>query len=162
MFCWLVETRIQLLFLDSFALKEGKAVSVRVECEKLSLTNGHEQVDRLWVRVRDHGNKGSFVVGVYYRPPDQVEPVNEVFFLQLWEASWWQAVVLLGALTTLISAGKVAQRAVGKPGGSWNASSTTSCDKKLMALGGVIQYWPCCSPMQINWLVPSGLEAAWV
>jgi len=73
--------------LDSFALKEGKAVSVRVECEKLSLTNGHEQVDRLWVRVRDQGNKGSFVVGVYYRPPDQVEPVNEVFFLQLWEAS---------------------------------------------------------------------------
>jgi len=36
------------------------------------------------------------VVGVYYRPPDQEELTDKVFFLQLQEASRSQALVLLG------------------------------------------------------------------
>jgi len=36
------------------------------------------------------------VVGVYSRPPDQGEPVDEVFLLQLPEASSLQALVLMG------------------------------------------------------------------
>lgn len=36
------------------------------------------------------------MVGVYYRLPDQQENVDELFFLQLQEASHWQALVLLG------------------------------------------------------------------
>jgi len=54
--------------------------------EKLPLRNDHKQVKSLWVRIRDRGNKGSLVVGVYYRLPDQVESVDEAFFLQLQEA----------------------------------------------------------------------------
>jgi len=35
-------------------------------------------------------------MGVYYRPPDQVEPTDEAIFLQLQEASRSQSLVLLG------------------------------------------------------------------
>ncbi|GAB0196022.1 hypothetical protein GRJ2_002067500 [Grus japonensis] len=38
----------------------------------------------------------NFVVGVYYRPPDQGEEVDEEFFLQLQEASCSQALILIG------------------------------------------------------------------
>jgi len=58
------------------------------------------------VRVRDGSNKGSLVAGIYYRPPDQLEPVDEAFFLQLQEhgfSSFWQS------STTLTTAGKVAR-----------------------------------------------------
>lgn len=60
----------------------GIAIYIKIgrECE-LSLKNGHKQVEGLWVRVRDQGNKKSLVAGVYYRPPDKVEPVDELFFL---------------------------------------------------------------------------------
>ena len=36
------------------------------------------------------------MAGIYYSPPDQVEPVDEVLFLQLQKASCSQAPVLLG------------------------------------------------------------------
>ncbi|KAM6103455.1 uncharacterized protein LJ206_014212 [Theristicus caerulescens] len=76
----------------------GVALYVKklMECEELSLKNSHEQVERLWVRIRDRGNKGNLVVGVYCRPPDQGEPIDKDFFLQLQEASHSQALVLLG------------------------------------------------------------------
>jgi len=67
-----------------------------IQCEELSLKNGHEQVESLWVRIRDRGNKGNLVVGVYYRPPDQGEPTDEAFFLQLQEALCSQFLILLG------------------------------------------------------------------
>ncbi|KAK4828983.1 hypothetical protein QYF61_001639 [Mycteria americana] len=67
-----------------------------IGCEELSLKNSHEQVESLWVRIRDQGNKGNLVVGVYYRTPNQGEPIDEAFFLQLQEASHLQALVLLG------------------------------------------------------------------
>lgn len=53
-----------------------------VQYEELSLKNNHEEVEGLWVWVRDWGNKGTFVVGVCYRLPDQAEPI-EAFFLLL-------------------------------------------------------------------------------
>jgi len=61
----------------------GNALYIKksVHCEGLSLKNSHEQVESLWVRIRDRGNKGNLVVGVYYRLPDQGEPVDEAFFL---------------------------------------------------------------------------------
>ncbi|PKU41806.1 rna-directed dna polymerase from mobile element jockey-like [Limosa lapponica baueri] len=48
--------------------------------DDLSLKNGHEQIESLWVRIRD--NKGNLVVGVYYRPPNQGEPIDEAFLLR--------------------------------------------------------------------------------
>ncbi|KAK4830418.1 hypothetical protein QYF61_011042 [Mycteria americana] len=82
------------------ARKEGKGVALYIkkwiECEEPSLKNSHEQAESLWVRIRDRGNKGNLVVGVYYRPPNQGEPIDEAFFLQLQEASRSQPLVLLG------------------------------------------------------------------
>ena len=42
----------------------------RIDCEKLSLKNSHEQVESFWVRIRDRGNKSNLVADVYYRLPD--------------------------------------------------------------------------------------------
>jgi len=71
--------------------KEGGSITLYIkegmECEVLSLKSGHKQAESLCVRVRNRGNKGSLMVGVYYSLPDQVEPVDEAFFLQLQEES---------------------------------------------------------------------------
>jgi len=39
---------------------------------------------------------GDFIVGVYYRPPDQEKEEDEAFYKQLKAASQSQALVLLG------------------------------------------------------------------
>ena len=49
-----------------------------------------------WVQTKERSGKGQLVVGVYNRPPDQGEPVDEAFLLQLPEASSLQALVLMG------------------------------------------------------------------
>ncbi|KAK4826878.1 LOW QUALITY PROTEIN: hypothetical protein QYF61_011997 [Mycteria americana] len=67
-----------------------------IDCEDLSLKNRHKQVESLWVRIRDQGNKGNLVVGVYYRLLNQGETIDEACLLQLQEASCSQAIVLLG------------------------------------------------------------------
>ena len=60
------------------------------------------------------------MVGVYYRPPNQREPTDEAFFLQLQEASCSQALVLLGDFN--------------HPDICWN-SSTASCRQSRRLLG---------------------------
>lgn len=50
-----------------------------IECEELSQKNSHEQVRSPWVTVRDQGSKGSLVISVYYRTPNQAVPVDEAF-----------------------------------------------------------------------------------
>jgi len=77
-----------------------------IECEELSLKNSQEQVESLWVRIRDGGNKGNLVVGAYYRLPDRGEPTDEAFFLQLQKASRSQVLVLLGYLSHPKTAGR--------------------------------------------------------
>jgi len=93
-------------------------VKESIPCEELSLKNSHEQVESPWVSIRDRGNKANLMAGVYYRLPDQGEPIDKAFLLQLQEASRSQALVLLGDLNHLTSAGKAAQRAAGDPGDS--------------------------------------------
>jgi len=63
---------------------------------QLSLKNSHEQVESLWVRIRDQGSKGNLVAGVYYRLPAEVEPTDKAFLLQLHEALGSQSLILLG------------------------------------------------------------------
>lgn len=76
----------------------GVALYVKkwTDCEVLPLGNCHEQSESLWVKIRDQNNKGQLVIGVYYRLPDQREPVNEAFLLLLQEASHSQALILMG------------------------------------------------------------------
>ena len=54
-----------------------------IDGEELLLKNRQEQVESLWVKIRGGTNKGQLVVGVYYRPPDQEEPVDEISLLLL-------------------------------------------------------------------------------
>ncbi|GAB0208952.1 hypothetical protein GRJ2_003360900 [Grus japonensis] len=46
--------------------------------------------------MKGQANMGDTVVGVYYRPPDQEEEVDEAFYRQLEVASQSQALVLMG------------------------------------------------------------------
>jgi len=75
-----------------------------IQCEELSLKNSHEQVESLWVKIRDRGNKENLVVEpvvAYYRLPDQWEPADKAFLLQLQEASLSQSFILLGGFNHL-------------------------------------------------------------
>jgi len=42
-----------------------------------------EQVESLWVKIRDRTNKGHLVFRVHYRLPYQGEPADQAFLLQL-------------------------------------------------------------------------------
>ena len=64
-----------------------------IECEELSLKNSHEQVESLWIRIRDRDNKANLMVAVYYRLPDQGKPIHEAFLLQPQEALCSQTLV---------------------------------------------------------------------
>jgi len=76
----------------------GVALYVReqLECIELGLEANEEQVESLWVRIKGQAHKGDITVGVYYRPPDQEEEVDEAFYRQLQAASQSQALVLMG------------------------------------------------------------------
>jgi len=67
-----------------------------MQFEELFLKNSHEQVESLGALQLETGEKGNLVVGVYYRPPDQGEPTDEAFFLQLQKALHLQSLILLG------------------------------------------------------------------
>ncbi|KAK4820612.1 LOW QUALITY PROTEIN: hypothetical protein QYF61_001918 [Mycteria americana] len=80
--------------------KAGEAVEVALyvrEClDSLELDDGDDRVECLWVRIRGKANKADIVVGVCYRPPNQDEEADEVFYKQLGEASRSLALVLVG------------------------------------------------------------------
>ena len=76
----------------------GVALYVRkwIDCEELCLRNSHDQVESLWVKIKDRSSKGHLVAGVCYRPSDQEEAVDKAFLLQLQEVSRSRALVLMG------------------------------------------------------------------
>jgi len=76
----------------------GVALYVRkwIDCEELCLRNSHDQVENLWVNIKDQSSKGHVGAGVCYRPPDQEEAVDKAFLLQLQEVSRSLAPVLMG------------------------------------------------------------------
>jgi len=55
-----------------------------------------EQIESLWIRIKGQAHMGDVIVGVYYRPPEQEEEVDEAFYRQLKVASQSQAPVLVG------------------------------------------------------------------
>lgn len=131
-------------------------IKKRIKYGELSLKNGQEPIESLWVRVREWDKKRILVVGVCYRPPDEAEPFDEAFFLQLQEV--WQSWVhvLLGESNHCDICWK---------------SSMVSCRLLEFIKDNILsqmidsptrgmKYWPC-SVMQVDWLLTSGLEAAW-
>ncbi|KAK4824521.1 hypothetical protein QYF61_016101 [Mycteria americana] len=74
----------------------GVALYVRERLDSLELDDGDDRVECLWVRIRGKANKADIVVGVCYRPPNQDEETDELFYKQLGEASRSLALVLVG------------------------------------------------------------------
>ncbi|MCQ4021281.1 hypothetical protein FK520_27165, partial [Klebsiella pneumoniae] len=50
----------------------------------------------LWVKIRGRADKADILVGVCYRPPNQDEETDEVFYKQLARAARSSALVLMG------------------------------------------------------------------
>jgi len=71
-------------------------VGEQLECIELCLGADAEQVETSGVRIKGQPHMGDDIVGVYYRPPDQEEEVDEAFYRQLKAASQSQALVLVG------------------------------------------------------------------
>ncbi|KAK4812337.1 hypothetical protein QYF61_017114 [Mycteria americana] len=74
----------------------GVALYVRECLDSLELDDGDNKVECLWIRIRGKANKADIVVGVCYRPPNQDEKADELFYKQLGEASRSLALVLVG------------------------------------------------------------------
>ncbi|GAB0210072.1 hypothetical protein GRJ2_003473000 [Grus japonensis] len=74
----------------------GVVLYVRDCFDCLELDDGDERVECLWVRIRRKANKADIMVGVCYRPPNQDEEMDEIFYKQLAEVSKLLALVLMG------------------------------------------------------------------
>ncbi|KAK4829368.1 hypothetical protein QYF61_003295 [Mycteria americana] len=74
----------------------GVALYVRECLDSLELDDGDDRVECLWVRIRGKANKADIVVGVCYRPPNQDDEADKLFYKQLGEASQSLALVLVG------------------------------------------------------------------
>jgi len=70
-------------------------VREQLECIELCLGVDEERANSLWVRIKGQAHKRDSAVGLYYRPPDQEEEVDEAFYTQLEVASQSQALVLM-------------------------------------------------------------------
>ncbi|GAB0204048.1 hypothetical protein GRJ2_002870400 [Grus japonensis] len=74
----------------------GVALYVRECFDCLELDDGDNRVECLWVRIRGKVNKADIMVGVCYRPPNQDEEADEIFYKQLGKVSQSLALVLMG------------------------------------------------------------------
>uniref|UniRef100_K7EXH4 Endonuclease/exonuclease/phosphatase domain-containing protein n=1 Tax=Pelodiscus sinensis TaxID=13735 RepID=K7EXH4_PELSI len=79
--------------LDGVFLYPGLCI-VYVSYVLMDIRDG--SVESLWVRLKGVKNKGDIMLGVYYRPPTQVEEVDEAFFKQLTILSKAQDFVVIG------------------------------------------------------------------
>ena len=61
----------------------GMALYVKECFEVTELMTGENKVESLWVKIRARANKADILVGVCYRPPNQDEETDEVFYEQL-------------------------------------------------------------------------------
>jgi len=55
--------------------------------DRLELNDDDNRVGCLWVRIRRKAKKADIVVGVCYRPPDQNEEPDGIFYKQLGDFS---------------------------------------------------------------------------
>lgn len=57
--------------------KVALSVKKLIDCTERSLKNSDEQIEGLRLKMGGQANKGNFVAGVYYRLPNQGDPVGE-------------------------------------------------------------------------------------
>lgn len=71
----------------------------------------------------------------------QDQEADDAFFRKLEEASSSQALVLVGALTTLIAAGSATQQGTSRPGGFWSALMVTFWQRWLTSWHRQVPCW---------------------
>ncbi|KAK4810732.1 hypothetical protein QYF61_007706 [Mycteria americana] len=71
----------------------GVALYVRECFDCVELSDYDDKVECLWVRMRGKANKADIMVGVCYRPPNQDEEADEIFYKQLGEVSQSEGLV---------------------------------------------------------------------
>ena len=76
----------------------GVALYVRECFYATEIVTGDDNVESLWVKIRGRADKTGTLVGVCYRPPNQDEETDEVFYKQLARAAQSPALVLMGDL----------------------------------------------------------------
>jgi len=74
----------------------GVALYVRDCFDCIELDDCDDKVECLWVKMRGKANKAEILLGFCYRPPNQDEEVDEVFYKWLVEVSQSLALVLVG------------------------------------------------------------------
>jgi len=72
------------------------ALYVRDCFDCVELDDGNNRVKCFWVRIRWKANKVDIMVRVCYRPPNQAEEADGIFYKQLGEVSRLLALVLVG------------------------------------------------------------------
>ena len=65
----------------------GVALYVKERFEVTELMTGENKVESLWVKIRGRADKADILVGICYRPPNQDEETDELFYEQLAEAA---------------------------------------------------------------------------
>ncbi|PKU42004.1 mitochondrial fission process protein 1 [Limosa lapponica baueri] len=65
----------------------GVALYIRECFGCIELDSSDDEVECLWIRMKGKANKGDFVLGVCYRPPNQGEEADDVFYKWLAEVS---------------------------------------------------------------------------
>ncbi|RMC09661.1 hypothetical protein DUI87_13447 [Hirundo rustica rustica] len=75
---------------------EGMALYIREALNAMEIETNDDKVECLWVRIRGKANKADILVGVCYRPPNQEEEVDNLFYKQLVDVSRSPALVLVG------------------------------------------------------------------
>ncbi|TRZ08055.1 hypothetical protein HGM15179_019054 [Zosterops borbonicus] len=75
---------------------EGVALYIREALDAIELEINDDKVECLQVRITGKATKANILVGLYYRPLNQDEEVDELFYKQLEDVSRSPALVLVG------------------------------------------------------------------
>ncbi|KAJ7408586.1 hypothetical protein WISP_119733 [Willisornis vidua] len=73
----------------------GVALHVRESLDYVELEISNDKVECLWTRIKGKANKADILVGVCYRPPNQDDEGDELFYKQLVDVSKSPALVLV-------------------------------------------------------------------
>ncbi|RMC13075.1 hypothetical protein DUI87_10606 [Hirundo rustica rustica] len=74
----------------------GVALYMKKGFDTLSIETNEDGVERLCVRIKGKANKADILLGVCYRPPNQEEQGDNLFYKQLGNVSGSSALVLVG------------------------------------------------------------------
>ncbi|RMC15976.1 hypothetical protein DUI87_08183 [Hirundo rustica rustica] len=74
----------------------GVALYIKQTFDTVGIETKEDGVECLWVRIKGKGKKADILLGVCYRPPNQEEEVDNLFYKQLGNVSGSSALVLVG------------------------------------------------------------------